>query len=58
MGALEMLFDRISPGGMIVFDDYSRPGYQAQRGVTDTFLRQRSLAVLELPTRQGLVVKR
>jgi len=52
------LFDRISPGGMIVFDDYSRPGYQAQRGVTDTFLRQRSLAVLELPTGQRLVVKR
>ena len=58
LGALEMLFDRISPGGMIVFDDYSRPGYRAQKDAADTFLRQRSLAVLELPTGQRLVVKR
>jgi O-methyltransferase len=57
LGALEMLFDRISPGGMIVFDDYSRPGYRAQKDAADTFLRQRSLAVLELPTRQGLAIK-
>jgi O-methyltransferase len=58
LGALEMLFDRISPGGMIVFDDYGWTGYRAQKDAADTFLRQRSLAVLELPTGQRLVVKR
>jgi hypothetical protein len=57
-GALEVLFDRISPGGMIVFDDYGWTGYQAQKHAADTFMRQRGLAVLELPTGQGLVVKR
>lgn len=58
LGALEMLFDRITSGGMIVFDDYGWTGDRAQKHAADTFLRQRSLAVLELPTRQGLVVKR
>jgi len=58
LGALEVLFDRISPGGMIVFDDYGWTGYRAQKDAADIFLRQRSLAVLELPTGQGLVVKR
>ena len=58
LGTLEMLFDRISPGGMIVFDDYGWTGYRAQKDAADTFLRQRSLAVLELQTGQRLVVKR
>lgn len=57
-GALDVLFDRISPGGMIVFDDYGWNGYREQKLVADTFMRQRGLAVLELPTGQGLVVKR
>ena len=39
LGALEMLFDRISPGGMIVFDDYGWTGYRAQKDAADTFLR-------------------
>jgi hypothetical protein len=41
-----------------VFDDYGWTGYQAQKHAADTFMRQRGLAVLELPTGQGLVVKR
>jgi O-methyltransferase len=57
-GALEVLFDRISPGGMIVFDDYGWTGYRDQKLAADEFLGQRGLAVLELPTGQGLAVKR
>jgi predicted O-methyltransferase YrrM len=57
-GALEVLFDRISPGGMIVFDDYGWTGYRDQKLAADGFMRERGLAVLELPTGQGLVVKR
>ena len=57
-GALEVLFDRISRGGMIVFDDYGWTGYRAQKLSADAFMRERGLAVLELPTGQGLVVKR
>lgn len=57
-GALEVLFDRVTTGGMIVFDDYGWSGYRAQKDVADAFMRARGLAVLELPTGQGLVVKR
>jgi O-methyltransferase len=57
-GALEVLFDRISPGGMIVFDDYGWTGYRDQKAAADAFMRANALAVLELPTGQGLVVKR
>ncbi len=57
-GALEVLFDRITPGGMIVFDDYGWNGYAKQELAADEFMGERGLAVLELPTGQGLVVKR
>ena len=57
-GALEVLFDRVSPGGMIVFDDYGWTGYRGQKLMADAFMRERGLHVLELPTGQGLVLKR
>jgi O-methyltransferase len=57
-GALEVLFDRISLGGLIVFDDYGWNGYREQKDAADAFMHERGLAVLELPTGQGLVVKR
>jgi O-methyltransferase len=57
-GALEVLFDRISPGGMIVLDDYGWSDYRDQKDSADEFMQSRGLRVLELPTGQGLVVKR
>jgi len=57
-GALEVLFDRVTPGGLIIFDDYGWTGYRAQKDMADTFMQARGLSVLELPTGQGLVVKR
>jgi len=57
-GALETLFHRVSPGGLIVFDDYGWTGYRDQKDMADTFMQARDLSVLELPTGQGLVVKR
>jgi O-methyltransferase len=58
LGALEVLFDRVSTGGMIVFDDYGWTGYRAQKRVADRFMSEHGLHVLELPTGQGLVLKR
>ena len=57
-GALEVLFDRVSTGGIIVFDDYGWSGYRAQKDLADDFMQLHGLSVLELPTGQGLVVKR
>jgi glycosyltransferase involved in cell wall biosynthesis len=57
-GALDVLFDRVSPGGIIVFDDYGWSAYQRQKVSADEFMREHGHSVLELPTGQGMVVKR
>jgi hypothetical protein len=55
--ALEVLFDRVVPGGVIVFDDYGWVPYRKQLDAADEFMRDHGHMVLELPTGQGLVVK-
>lgn len=57
IAALEMLFDRLSVGGVMVFDDYGWVGYQAQQHAEDEFMRLRGHRILELPTGQGLLIK-
>jgi O-methyltransferase len=57
VAALEILFDRLSPGGVIVFDDYGWMGYQAQQRAEDAFMQARGHRILELPTGQGLLIK-
>src|SRR5262249_11358911 len=54
----EKLFDRISPGGVIVSDDYGwSESYLPQYHATNVFMRQRGHPVLELATGQGLIIK-
>jgi O-methyltransferase len=55
--ALDALYDRISPGGVIVFDDYGWALYRLQKQAADEFLAARGLSILQLPTGQGLAVK-
>ena len=43
---------------MIVLDDYGWSLYRAQKQAEDAFFAERGYLVLELPTGQGLVVKR
>jgi O-methyltransferase len=57
IGALDRLFDRLSPGGILLFDDYGWLAYRAQKEAEDPWLAQRGYQVLELPTGQGLVFK-
>jgi hypothetical protein len=58
IAALEVLFDRISPSGIIVFDDYGWRHFQHLKKAADEFMAQRGQVILELPTGQGLVIKR
>ena len=58
VGTLEVLFDRIVPGGMVVFDDYGWLEYVKQKRAEDAFADQRGYSILELPTGQGVLVKR
>jgi len=57
IGALELLFDRLSPGGILILDDYGWLAYREQKLAEDAWLAERGYEVLELPTGQGLVFK-
>jgi O-methyltransferase len=55
--ALEYAFQRLTRGGIILFDDYGQRGLEAQRDVIDTFLKDKPEEPLALPTSQALLVK-
>ena len=57
VAALDVLFDRVSPGGVVVLDDYGWIGHAAQHEAERAWFSARGYAVLELPTGQGIVVK-
>lgn len=57
IGALEVLFDRMVPGALLILDDYGWMGYRAQKIAEDPWLAKRGYRVLEIPTGQGLVIK-
>jgi len=58
VGALEVLFERISPNGLIVFDDYGWKIFQSLKTRLDEFMKDRGQFIMELPTGQGLMIKR
>jgi hypothetical protein len=58
VAALEALFDRVTAGGCIVFDDYGWHLFHKQKTAEDAFMAARGYRILELPTGQGLVIKR
>lgn len=57
-GALEILFDRMVPGAILIFDDYGWQAYRTQKELEDPWLLERGYYVMELPTGQGMVIKR
>jgi O-methyltransferase len=58
IAVLHRLFDRVLRGGVIVFDDYGWQMFHKQKEAEDDFMRRRGHEILELPTGQGLVIKR
>lgn len=57
LAALELLLDRISPGGVLILDDYCWASARAQFEAERAWFRERGLHVLPLPTGQGVFVK-
>jgi hypothetical protein len=58
IGTLKVLFDRVVAGGIVVFDDYGWHLFRRQKEAEDAFMAARGYQILELPTGQGLLVKR
>jgi hypothetical protein len=56
IGALEAIEHRLSPGAVIVLDDFGAFPYRAQHVAETRWFADRGRFVLELPTSQGLVI--
>jgi hypothetical protein len=55
--ALEFFRDRVSPGGVVLLDDYAYFGNESQAEAIDDISARLGFKVLSLPTGQGLIVK-
>ena len=58
IGALEVLFERLSPGGILILDDYGWRAYRQQKLAEDPWFEARGYRVVPLPTGQGMLAKR
>lgn len=57
IAAAEQLWNRISPGGIILLDDYNQRLHLHQKGLFNQFALNRGIPILGLPTGQGIIVK-
>jgi O-methyltransferase len=57
IAALDTLYPRLSPGGVIVFDDYGWSSSHNQARAEAEWFKSRGLAIFSLPSGQGLHVK-
>ena len=55
--ALEFFWDRLSPGAIVLLDDYAYAGYEQQTIAMDSAADALGVDILSLPTGQGLIVK-
>ena len=58
MAALKVIYERITPGGMIIFDDFGFKRYSESHHREMKFFRKRGDVIFESPTGQGLFIKR
>ena len=58
VNTLRKLWPRVAQGGIVVFDDYGWKVFAKQKEEEDRFAAEKGLSILELPTGQGLLVKR
>jgi hypothetical protein len=55
--ALEYFWNRLSPGALVLLDDYAYHGYESQTEAIDGLARSLGFDVLSLPTGQGMIRK-
>jgi hypothetical protein len=57
IAAAEFFWDKMSPGAVMLLDDYGNGGREEQRDAFDEFAKRKRVPILSLPTCQGLIVK-
>lgn len=54
--ASRRLWERLSPGGVVVYDDYASLAHKPQKQALDAFAAEKGVEILTLPTGQGLLL--
>jgi hypothetical protein len=57
VATIDWLWDRLTPGALVLLDDYAYNGYQSQKVGMDEWAAAHNVPVLSLPTGQGLLLK-
>jgi hypothetical protein len=55
--ALEFFWTRLSPGAVVLFDDYAYFGHDSQRDALNAAAGARGAEILSLPTGQGMIIR-
>lgn len=55
--AIEFFWPLLVPGALVVLDDYGWQQHESQKETMDEFARQAGVAILTMPTGQGLLIK-
>lgn len=55
--AIEFFWDRLSPGAIVLLDDYAYASHYAQARAMDDAAKTLQTEILSLPTGQGLIIK-
>lgn len=55
--AIEHFWPRLSPGAVVILDDYGWIGFEAQKASMDEFAQRAGVEILTLPTGQGMILK-
>ena len=57
VAALDALWPRLTPGAVVLFDDWGYSGFEPQHEAMGAFAREHGLPIASLPTGQGLLLK-
>jgi hypothetical protein len=57
IAALDFFWNRLLPGGLVLFDDFAWPGYEDTRIEVEKWCDHRSIEILQFPTGQALIAK-
>ena len=57
MATIEVLWSMLSPGAIVVLDDYAFKTYEPQHEAWNRFAAEHGLMVLTVPTGQGILIK-
>lgn len=57
IGVIEAIWDRITPGGIVVLDDYGLAGHDEQNAAWNDFAARADRTIMALPTGQGILMR-